>query len=553
MEFSGLGLGNAQTYYLNVGVYGTDFGSSTAYVKFTLSSSGEEQTIAAKCNPGNTCPVPRLTTCVANYQLKPPFSQAAGGSVTITAMLAGFLSTGCKAGESDVNVTYTLQSTFPMPTNEPTASPTALSPSAMQSQLSSSTNEVIVGSGALFYVIAAIGVVFAVLSVIVAQMKQQQPAVYQIGLVDGIVAMTLVGTAFASEMFLVHAMMGTTSGSGTFLGFSSGIVLGFSVLVGRLLHLPVTGFLLRSMFGGKAYNLASYLHQDLVFGSAKIFGIVALFGMIDVSVVRYFPWLSSPFSRKTNGFPTMTVFRVCVLTKLVQSVVTVGCQISYFFLVNSAIMADTPQARQSFAFLCINLATTVLLVVLNAFEYIMKGSILKGNNISDVPDDVVDTRKSGETHSLPPPHQQQRSIFSRISQRLSFDELYTSRDTIPNSVSIVSNPMGNSCYVRGSEGASRPSVSQDIELALTARDSEIQAQLQTLAQQNAQMHAMMSKLTAQMSTETPVAATPAAATSPAHNATALPSHYAVKSGATPPSPSSPAQAKGEINFRHSWR
>jgi hypothetical protein len=75
----------------------------------------------------------------------------------------------------------------------------------------------ITGTGALFYVIAAVAALFAVLSVLLAQTKQTRPAVHQISLLSGIVAMTLVGSAFVSEMFLVDAMLGTPSG--VYLGY----------------------------------------------------------------------------------------------------------------------------------------------------------------------------------------------------------------------------------------------------------------------------------------------------------------------------------------------
>ena len=493
------GLGSATTYYLSVGVYGTSFGGNSdanyASLSVTVGYGGRDTVVAAKCNPGDSCPDPQLTVCVGNFMLSPPFSPDGGGSVVLKAATVGFLTTRCTAGDSSVNVTYTLQGSDPMPTFEPSAAPTGLAPSSLLAQASASTNAIITGTGALFYVIAAVAALFAVLSVLLAQNKQTRPAVYQISLLSGIVAMTLVGGAFVSEMFLVDAMLGTPSG----------VYLGYAVLLGRVMHLPAACYLLHGMFsGGKASRLGSYLDLDLVFSSAKLFGVAALFSLIDVTAVRFFPWLSSPFSRKADGFPTALVFRVCVITKLVQSVVTVSCQISYFALVNSAVTADTPQARQSLAFLCINMATTILLVLLNAFEFVVKGSVLKGGEISDVPDEdssfqsQSERRERGPSHlpSLPPP--KQRSIFGRFSQRLSFSQVFAPAvsDSIPQPLSFkgsssgVANPMMQSGSTKQSFSSAQ---SQDIEMVLV-REQEMKAEMKALAQQNALMQQQQAQM-----------------------------------------------------------
>jgi hypothetical protein len=137
--------------------------------------------------------------------------------------------------------------------------------------------------------------------------------------------------------------------------------------------------------GKAAPPLGDLLNQDLILQSSKLFGMAAIFSLVDVTVLRLFPWLSSPFSRKAD-YPTGRVFLVCVCTKLLQSVVTVSCQVSYFVLVNAAVTADTPQARQSLAFLLINLTVTILLVVLNAFEFVMMRGILLSGALSTLPD-----------------------------------------------------------------------------------------------------------------------------------------------------------------------
>jgi hypothetical protein len=91
---------------------------------------------------------------------------------------------------------------------------------------------------------------------------------------------------------------------------------------------------------------------------------------------------------------------VCVVTKLVQSTVTVSCQVSFFVIVNSEVTADTPKARQSLAFLIINMVTSVLLVVVNGFELFVKLSIVLAENAASK---KTHPSPSGSQDPIPPP------------------------------------------------------------------------------------------------------------------------------------------------------
>jgi hypothetical protein len=216
------------------------------------------------------------------------------------------------------------------------------------------------------------------LAMLLAQMKQNKPHVHELGLFESIVHMALIGSSFTSEMFLMAAMFATPRC----------LQLGVVVLLGRLLHMPAAGHLLFCMFSARRGSLSSlgeYLDQDMLLKSSKVFGAAAVISTVDVTVLRYFPWLSSPFSRKSD-YPTGRVFLICLCTKLLQSVITVSCQVSYFVLVNAAVTANTYAARQSLAFLVINMVTTLLLVLLNAVDFALKKAILLDGSLSKVPD-----------------------------------------------------------------------------------------------------------------------------------------------------------------------
>jgi hypothetical protein len=381
------GLGTATSYYLTVGVYGTGFGANSDSEFYYATVKVNGVALPFKCNPGNSCPNPQRSDCIANYAIDPSgILPASGGSLTLDLVTTGVSFTQCFYNGSALYVTYTLSGSQPMPTLTPSVAPTpaALGAVAGLALSRASINEVITGTGALFYVIASIAVLFAALALLAAQIKQKRPHLSEQSLFESVTTTALIGASFASEMFLFVAMLGTVGC----------VPLGVVAILGRFLHAPAAFFLLRLMFGKKktvattgkaAPPLGDLLDQDLILQSSKLFGMAAIFSLVDVTVLRLFPWLSSPFSRKAD-YPTGRVFLVCVCTKLLQSVVTVSCQVSYFVLVNAAVTADTPQARQSLAFLLINLTVTILLVVLNAFEFVMMRGILLSGALSTLPD-----------------------------------------------------------------------------------------------------------------------------------------------------------------------
>ena len=183
-------------------------------------------------------------------------------------------------------------------------------------------------------------------------------------------------------------------------------------------------------------GLGLLLHSDLILHNAKIIGVLCCFALFDTTVLRYFPWLSSPFSRKADGYPNPLVFLVCVCTKLAQSGLMVSCQIAYFVIVGSFVLSDAPESKLSLGFLLINISSTVLLVVVNAFELCMKWGIIRDETLSSIPDEPMVAQHT----SLPPP--KRVSAFNSILSRLS---IFGPHDTIPRSQTLAgSNPMHSS-------------------------------------------------------------------------------------------------------------
>jgi len=421
--FKGLSSSITSVYYLTVGVYGTGYQGTNAVISVNLGVDG--RSLIPSCDPGDTCSLgsPLMTVCEANIPIQAG-DISSSGTITLVTSASNFKTTHCAKDGNSVLVNFTLSS-FPLvtlpPTQAPTKAPSSAAGLSLLQQQSESLGAVVTGTGALFYVIAAVSIIYSLLALLLVQIKQGNSKIYHLGLFGSIINMALVGSSFTSEMFLLQAVF-TTPGC---------TELGAVLLLGRLLHLPATGYLLYCMFGDSKgpHSLSQQLDQDLILGSSKVFGALAVFAATDCTVARYFPWLSSPFSRKADGYPTGRVFLVCMCTKLLQSVITVSCQVSYFVIVNAAITADTQQAAQQLAFLVINMTTTMLLVLINAVEFVMRRGVLLGGTLSTVPDAMGLSPGAGSSSqssfslsplpSPPQPHaNSQLSVFGRLLQRL---------------------------------------------------------------------------------------------------------------------------------------
>lgn len=56
-----------------------------------------------------------------------------------------------------------------------------------------------------------------------------------------------------------------------------------------------------------------------------IYTVLIILSLAEVSLVRYFPWFESPFTKATDGLPNNTTFMLCLYMKLCQSILALGC------------------------------------------------------------------------------------------------------------------------------------------------------------------------------------------------------------------------------------
>jgi hypothetical protein len=235
------------------------------------------------------------------------------------------------------------------------------------------------------------------------QQKLKGGEVYAgIDVLTAALSFALVGSAFTSECFFMQMLF--ASGSFQFLAYVA--------FLGRLVHL-VSGIYLLSRINNDSNPLFKMMNNLMRTGtppfSSRVFSVLSLLCVVDVTLVSYMPWLKSGFAEKTRGYPTRFVFLLCVYDKLLQTTILLACQGVYFKHV-LAVVANLRSTPLSVVFLGLNLSITALVFVVSFVEATNKTSSLKEWEKED--------KRSSISQGVNPLHeQQQQQLQKRYRQQ----------------------------------------------------------------------------------------------------------------------------------------
>jgi hypothetical protein len=151
----------------------------------------------------------------------------------------------------------------------------------------------------------------------------------------------------------------------------------------RLIHSIGAVIILTALFGprDRAASLewllsgASTLVDDLelTFSKENVYVVesIALLCLFDVTMFQFIPWKKSDFFRMSEGFPNMSVLRMCLFIKTVQSVITVSCEIIYLY------MYENSDKEYTQALLIMNILVGVATVVIEVMMLCLRGNLLE--------------------------------------------------------------------------------------------------------------------------------------------------------------------------------
>ena len=240
--------------------------------------------------------------------------------------------------------------------------------------------EILFSKGVAIYGAVIIAVAYTALAAVLQYKKEQRgpSKVAQLDRLPALLKSILPGFSFGSEVFLIIGMR------------ESAPVLAFIILTFRMLHVVVGVGLNLCMFGplesaerldrlvrpSKVSTLRhqkddSYCRENLPF-----VGLLVLLSVTDVTMLQFMPWKApNKFYAESKGMPNMTMLKVCLVTKAVQTTVSVVCQIA--FLTAKTSLNDSTTSAQAKGLFIGNIVISFTNVLLGMVMLCLKGELLK--------------------------------------------------------------------------------------------------------------------------------------------------------------------------------
>jgi hypothetical protein len=420
----------ACSHFLSAFVYDTGFGpKSQQYIEFKAGPStrslvfhetvdGKPSACAPKESSGDIGCSETFKSCFYNWEITDLLNKAQGGSVTISAITHGILTSSCPhidnttSKRDPVFIRYQLSTELqetPLPTASPTLGPTKSSSVVYNNDLRVDIGDI--GAVQALQITAAIGILFCAFGAYLSKLREgAESKAYRLPLFKAALDMGLSAADFINFVFLLNEM-----GMAGFQRFAL-VLLAYRVMnsVGALFLVRSTyialGYPALGAASGAADSLSSIendtslspstsgdtsskttspstsfaglldtIHMCSGSKNPKIYGLVSVLMVMfgDTTLIVFMPWLNSAFTRMSSGMPNLLAFRLTSAVTFVSALVLTSLQVPYLVESNDSILS------KSFSALSISLS--VLKVILAALTYFLKNAGLRTASIK--PDD----------------------------------------------------------------------------------------------------------------------------------------------------------------------
>lgn len=364
--------------------------SSSGFITITAGQGATAVIIAPHCAPVSLC---TEIVCVVNADVSKAMTCEGGGSIVLQAQTVNAnensgVDTLCTyQGNTGLQFTIQYQVTAnPIPTALPTVAPTLQGNGNFVFEANPSTP---------IYVIVAVTLVFVALGVMIVRLRDNSGLYSQVRLLSVCFDFAMVGYHLTSEVVYIVVLFTENLRKFAIL-----------IIIIRSLSLVCGGYelVVSNGIGGNAkYYYKDKLHQTLLASQASLFSLLSLLTILDQSLIRYYPWKETIYTLQTRGFPDQHLFKVGILTKLSQLLMTLIVQIVVLVTSDSYLFKSSGTNSLTLAFVLLYLVSSLLTFVILALANAIRLTVGKStdqdkhNNDEAVDDNPIHSATNRDT------------------------------------------------------------------------------------------------------------------------------------------------------------
>lgn len=143
------------------------------------------------------------------------------------------------------------------------------------------------------------------------------------------------------------------------------------LLVVRIIHPFSNFYILNCIMGsGKSNKYYSELIdiEDLA-RNAKLYGMLFFTSILEITSIKFLPWLTSEFSKASGGYPDLFLFRLCGYSKMTQSLLSALTQVLVLIRLNHSTLTGSCAIILTVTFI-----STALVVFITVFEVVIQAT-----------------------------------------------------------------------------------------------------------------------------------------------------------------------------------
>lgn len=344
-----------QPLYLDVSISNSALVSEGQFISIQVHG---HTSVNITCSDYNSKPCSNIPSqCIYNYDIT---KYVQNGNVNITfAAFFGNITFFCTS-TSVYSLNMKVQ-TLAIPTPQPTVYTTQMQ-IPTQSFCSSVGNRDLEKKTVILYVLFTLG--FMGVGVLIHMIRKTNTKLIKFSLLMMAAEMSILGLDIITDIIYIF----TLYVSYKYYGIAT------TMLVIRIIHPFSSIYIFLSIAGrGKINEYYSELidNEDLA-RNAKLYGIIFVTAVVELTSIKFLPWLESEYSKKSGGYPDLFMFRLCGYSKMIQSLISALLQLISLTRLNHDFESGTCAVIITITFI-----STLLVAFATVFEIAFQSSNTK--------------------------------------------------------------------------------------------------------------------------------------------------------------------------------